>query len=297
MAILRHAVFFQTPIHFQAKKLRAVGRIVIDSFRSIEDLMQKPLEIVVTNDDGIFAPGILALASTAMKIGNVSVIAPDKNWSASGHQKALGRPLRVDPVSFPLDIPAYATDGGPSDCVALAGLGFLDKKIDLVLSGINPTSNVSRDITYSGTVTSALESTIWNMKGIAFSLDAGSIKIKEIDFSETEPMILTVVRTFLQHELPPFTILNVNLPYKVKKPNPDYVITREGSRYYRDELIRQVDPFGKPYYWFGGDPPYGDEEEGTDCGELARGNISITPLQLDLTAEQLIPSLQQWEWK
>lgn len=259
--------------------------------------MENKLEIVVTNDDGITAPGIIALAKVAQKLGNVTVIAPDKNWSASGHQKALGRPLRVEPVSFPVEIPAYATDGGPSDCVALAGLGFLNKKIDLVLSGINPTSNVSRDITYSGTVTSALEATIWEMSGIAFSIDAASTKPKDIDFDHSEPIILNIINTFLTNTLPPFTILNVNIPYAVKKEKPEYVLTRQGERYYRDELVRRVDPFGKPYYWFGGEFPTGDNEEGTDCGEIAHGNISITPLHLDLTAHQLIAPLNEWNWQ
>ncbi len=259
--------------------------------------MKKNLEIVVTNDDGITAPGILALAKAAAKIGSVTVIAPDKNWSASGHQKALGRPLRVEPVAFPLDIPAYATDGGPSDCTALAGLGFLNKKVDLVLSGINPTANVSRDITYSGTVTSALEATIWEMQGIAFSLDAGHIKAKEIDFSAAEPIILNIISTLQENTLPPFTILNVNLPYSVKKDQPEYIVTHSGERIYRDELIRNVDPFGRPYYWFGGEMPHGDQEQGTDCGELTRGNVSITPLTLDLTAYDLIDPLKKWEWK
>lgn len=259
-------------------------------------MIDKPLEIVVTNDDGITAPGILALAKAAVKVGNVTVIAPDKNWSASGHQKSIGRPMRVEPVSFPLDIPAYSVDSGPSDCTALAGLGFLNKKIDLVLSGVNPTANISRDITYSGTVTSALEATIWDMKGIAFSLDAIEKKPIDIDFSITEEIVLHVIKMVRKHDLPPFTILNVNFPEKPAGDHPVYKITRQGSRVYRDELVRRIDPFDRPYYWFGGFPPQGDCDEGTDCGELSRGFVSITPIHLDLTAHQFIPSLEKWDW-
>ncbi|NMB93125.1 MAG: 5'/3'-nucleotidase SurE [Flexilinea flocculi] len=258
--------------------------------------MKDPLEILVTNDDGIHAPGLCALAQAASKIGNVTVIAPDKNWSASGHQKALGRPLRVEQVPFDNGISAYMTDGGPSDCTALVGLGFLKKRVDLVLTGINPTANVSRDITYSGTVTSALEATIWNMKGIAFSIDANEVKPDQIDFSAAKEIIIHVVQTYLKHELPPFTILNVNIPYLPLSQIRGYKITRGGSRYYRDELVSCVDPFGRPYYWFGGLPPYGDEDEGTDCGELSRGYVSITPIHLDLTAYEMMPAIQKWEW-
>ncbi|MHC1772503.1 MAG: 5'/3'-nucleotidase SurE [Flexilinea sp.] len=259
--------------------------------------MGNPIEIVVTNDDGINAPGIRALVEAAKEIGNVTVIAPDKNWSASGHQKALGRPLRVEQVSFPGGIPAFSTDGGPSDCTALAGLGFLKKRIDLILTGINPTANVSRDITYSGTVTSALEATIWDMRGIAFSINASELKPDQIDFTIAKKVVVHTVKTFLNHELPPFTILNVNIPYVSNRQIQGYKITREGSRFYRDELVSCVDPFGRPYYWFGGLPPYGDEDEGTDCGEISRGFVSITPVHLDLTAYETMESIRNWEWE
>ena len=128
------------------------------------------------------APWIALLVETASEFGNVTVIAPDRNWSATGHQKALGRSMRVDPAAPVGGAPAYACDHSPSDCSALAGLGFLNKKIDVVFSGVNPTNNVSRDITYSGTVTAALEATIWGMRAAAFSLDEpGSYLIASAD--------------------------------------------------------------------------------------------------------------------
>ncbi len=254
------------------------------------------MEILITNDDGIYAPGIRALVDAARPLGTVTVIAPDRNWSACGHQKSLGRPLRADPVALFDGIEAYAIDGGPSDCTAMAGLGFLKKKIDLVLSGINPSANVSRDTTYSGTVNAALEATIWDMKGIAFSIDAGSVKPDAVDFSAAQQVVRHTVETFLSNELPPFTVLNVNIPYFPGEAIKGYKVTRSGMRVYRNELDIRIDPFGRPYHWFGGLPPTGDTESGTDCGEIFRGYVSITPVHLDLTAYETMAALEKWNW-
>jgi 5'-nucleotidase len=130
------------------------------------------MHILVTNDDGVFAPGLLALANELRKIGDVSVVAPDRNWSASGHVKTLSRPLRAKKVSLADGSDALACDGAPSDCVALPVLGLLDKPVEMVVSGINPNANLGHDVTYSGTVTAAMEAAIWNLPGIAVSLDA-----------------------------------------------------------------------------------------------------------------------------
>src|SRR4030043_2257066 len=130
------------------------------------------MHILVTNDDGITAPGLLALAKEMRRIGEVSVLAPDHNWSASGHVKTMHRPLRVKETQLADGSPAWASDGAPSDCVALGLLGFIPKKIDLVVSGINPNANIGHDVTYSGTVTAAMEAVIWGIPGIAISLDS-----------------------------------------------------------------------------------------------------------------------------
>ncbi|HQU35505.1 MAG TPA: 5'/3'-nucleotidase SurE, partial [Anaerolineales bacterium] len=128
------------------------------------------MHILVTNDDGVQAPGLLALAQEVRKLGKVTVFAPDKNWSASGHVKTLDRPLRVRETTLADGTSAFMSDGAPSDCVALPLLGFLEEKVDLVVSGINPYSNIGHDVTYSGTVTAAMEAVITGVKGIAFSL-------------------------------------------------------------------------------------------------------------------------------
>src|SRR5919108_832490 len=128
------------------------------------------MHILVTNDDGVQAPGLLALAQAMRQVGDVTVVAPDRNWSASGHVKTLERPIRVTETVLADGTSAYMSDGAPSDCVALPLLGFLETKIDLVVSGINPFSNIGHDVTYSGTVTAAMEAVIAGVPGIAFSL-------------------------------------------------------------------------------------------------------------------------------
>ena len=141
------------------------------------------MHILVTNDDGVQAPGLLALAQALRLLGKVTVFAPDRNWSASGHVKTLDRPLRVRSVQLADDTPAWSCDGAPSDCVALALLGFFDEKIDLVVSGINPQANLGHDVTYSGTVTAAMEAIIWEVPGIAFSLGTNETHREPLDYS------------------------------------------------------------------------------------------------------------------
>lgn len=261
-------------------------------------MTNQPLEIVVTNDDGVTAPWLVLLAETASEFGNVTVIAPDTNRSTCGHQKTLGRPMRVTLVSAVAGRPTFACDTSPSDCSALAGLGFLDKKIDVVFSGVNPAANMSRDVTYSGTVTAALEATIWGLRAAAFSVDNPKGDYAE-ESELIRPYLRRAIRTFLGLELPPFTILNVNFPNPKHLVNreAEFMITTQGERFYRDVLIKNIDPFGRPYYWFGGEIPDGGEERGTDTGEVMAGNISVTPIHLDMTAHQQLAKLRALDWK
>ena len=255
------------------------------------------MHILVTNDDGVQAPGLLALAQAMRQIADVTVFAPDRNWSASGHVKTLERPIRVTETVLADGSPAYMSDGAPSDCVALPLLGFVDK-VDLVVSGINPYSNIGHDVTYSGTVTAAMEAVIAGVPGIAFSL-ASQDKPASVptDYGPAGQIAKNIAQQVLENGLAEGIVLNVNIPYLPVEDMRGIMITRQGLRVYRDALDRRVDPRGRPYYWIGGEAPTGVNEEGTDVGALFAGYISITPLQLDLTNYRAMETLRSWEWK
>ena len=256
------------------------------------------MHILVTNDDGVQAPGLLALAQAMRKLDcTVTVFAPDRNWSASGHVKTLERPLRVHETMLADGTTAFTSDGAPSDCVALPLLGFVDK-VDLVVSGINPFSNIGHDVTYSGTVTAAMEAVITGVPGFAFSLASQDKPANIItDYGPAAEIARRVMEKVMAEGLPKDTLLNVNIPYLSVDAIQGFIITRQGLRVYRDALDRRVDPRGRPYYWIGGEEPTGVNEEGTDVGALAAGYVSITPLQLDLTNYKAMDVLKKWEWK
>lgn len=255
------------------------------------------MHILVTNDDGVYASGLLALAQELRKVGEVSILAPDHNWSASGHVKTLNRPLRAKAVTLADGSSALASDGAPSDCVALALMGVIETPIDLVVSGINPNANIGHDVTYSGTVTAAMEAAIGNVAGIAVSLDAPEFFGGVLDYSTAAIAARRVAQMLFRQSLPKNILLNVNVPYLPVAELKGYRISRQGLRIYRDELVRREDPRGRPYYWIGGEAPTGVDEEGTDFGDLKAGYVSITPIQLDLTAHAMIKSLRGWDWQ
>lgn len=254
------------------------------------------MHIVITNDDGIRAPGIHALAKAARKFGKVTVIAPDRNWSVCGHSKAIGRPLRLDPYDFPEADAAWVSDGSPSDCAAFAGLGFLDEPVDLLLSGINPTPNLSQDATYSGTVMAAAEGTFWNLPSAAISIDGVGIPQNEIDFSPAAFALPGVISFLRENKLPRFTFLNVNCPGLPVDQIRGIRVTRFGTRIYKDVLIRETDPFGRPYFWFGGEHPESEPIEDSDGTTMKQGWISVTPIHQNMTAFQCLDALEQWNW-
>ena len=254
------------------------------------------MHILVTNDDGVTAPGLLALAQEMRPLGQVSVLAPDRNWSASGHVKTLHRPLRVREVRLADGSPAFSSDGAPSDCVALARLGVLPEAYDLVVSGINPNANLGHDVTYSGTVTAAMEAVIWGRPGIAVSLDVPEDAPRPLDYGPAARAARHIVSQVIERGLPEGILLNINVPCLPDESMRGMRITRQGLRLYHDRLDRRLDPRGRPYYWIGGEAPTGVAEEGTDFGALAAGFISVTPLHLDLTAHNARTGLQTWEW-
>jgi len=254
------------------------------------------MHILVTNDDGVQAPGLLALAQEMRKLGKVTVFAPDKNWSASGHVKTMERPLRVQETKLADGTSAFTCDGAPSDCVAIPLLGFLQEDIDLVVAGINPMANVGHDVTYSGTVTAAMEAVITGVKGVAISLDVREEHRSPHDYSTAATVAGRVVEKTIKTNLPKDIVINVNIPYLQMDQLAGYMITRQGLRVYRDELDQRIDPRGKPYFWIGGEAPTGVFEEGTDFGALEDGYVSITPLHLDLTSYKVMETLKDWEF-
>jgi 5'-nucleotidase len=249
------------------------------------------MHILVTNDDGVMAPGLLALAQEMRKLGKVTVLAPDRNWSASGHVKTLDRPLRVKEVQLADNSQAYASDGAPSDCVALAVLGVIPEKIDLVVAGINPNANLGHDVTYSGTVTAAMEAVIWGIPGVAVSLDTPENHLGQVEYGPAARLARQIIEALLEKALPKETLLNINVPALPEEHINGIRITRQGLRVYRDLLVRRADPRGRPYYWIGGEAPTGVPEPGTDFGALSEGFVSVTPLHLDLTDRQMIKTL------
>lgn len=250
--------------------------------------------ILVTNDDGVLAPGLLALAQEMRKLGKVSILAPDRNWSGGGHVKTLDRALRVKEYRLADGSPAFASDGAPSDCVSLGVLGYFKEKIDLVVSGINVGANLGHDVTYSGTVTAAMEAVIMGVPGVAVSLEVLENHLGEMDFQPAAQASRKVVERVLANGLAPVILLNVNVPYLPFEQIKGFLMTRQGLRVYHGRLDERVDPRGKPYYWIGGDAPTGVPERGTDVGALAEGYVSVTPLQLDLTAYRTLSDLNNW---
>jgi 5'-nucleotidase len=252
--------------------------------------------ILVTNDDGIHAPGLPVLAQALRSEGEVTVCVPEHNWSAGGHVKTLHKPLRVWESKLADDSPTLVTSGAPSDCVALAMLGLVPSAVDLVVSGINAGPNLGYDLTYSGTVTAAMEAVINGVPGIAVSLCVPE-SAEECSYQAAAEFTAHAVRTVLRNGLPQGILLNINIPCPSGGKARGLRITKQGLRVYRDELVTRMDPRGKPYYWIGGGPPDGVLEEESDFWAVSRGYISITPVQLDLTAYDTMKSLREWAWE
>lgn len=252
------------------------------------------MHILVTNDDGVQSPGLLALVQEMRKLGPVSVLAPDHNWSASGHVKTMHRPLRVKETRLADGSPALASDGAPSDCVALALLGLVAEPVSLVVSGVNTTANLGHDVTYSGTVTAAMEAAIWGLPAVAVSRNYIEDQAEQIGFEPAARVAARIVQKVIENGLPKNVLLNVNVPALADEQIRGVRITRQGLRVYHDALDRRLDPRGRPYYWIGGEAPTGVPEEGSDVGALADGWVSVTPLHLDLTAYQTIETIAGW---
>lgn len=253
-------------------------------------MTNSPIHILITNDDGVSAPGICTLAQVLRQIAKVTVIAPERNWSASGHVKTMHKPLRIFDSNLADGSPAMVTNGAPSDAIALGLMGIVED-VDLVISGINSGENVGHDLTYSGTVTAAMEGIIFGVPALAVSLYSHR---QDADYQPAAAFALQLAQQVLDKGLPSKTLLNVNVPDLPADEIKGVQVTRMGQRVYRDVLIKREDPLGRPYYWIGGEVPTGQAIEGTDFGALHDGYISVTPIQLDFTAHEYLTELAAW---
>jgi 5'-nucleotidase len=259
--------------------------------RRLDDWTRRP-RILVTNDDGIESRGLLALKQALDPIGNVTVVAPDTNQSAVGHQKTLMRPLRVRERILGDGSTGYSVDGSPTDAVSLAFLGYFDESFDLVAAGINYGANLGDDITYSGTVSAAMEGVINDCPSFAISQEY----YEHPDFTLAARAATIVARNILEHGLADGELVNVNVPACPADACEGFEVTRLGKRIYQDELVERRDPRGIPYYWIGGPPPSGVAEPGTDFHAIVSRRIAITPIHLDLTGLRLLKRLRSWTW-
>jgi 5'-nucleotidase len=249
--------------------------------------------ILVTNDDGIESRGLLVLKQALEPIGDVFILAPETNQSAVGHSMTFMRPLRVRERVLDDGSAGWSVDGSPTDAVGLAFLGYFGVSFDLVASGINYGANLGDDITYSGTVGAAMESVLSGCPAFAISQEFSG----EPDFELARQVAALVAQNILEHGLGSGELLNVNVPSLSAEEFSGIELTRMGKRVYQDQLLERLDPRGTPYYWFGGPPPTGLAEPGTDFHAVVNGRVAITPIQLDLTARRLLERIKGWDWR
>jgi 5'-nucleotidase len=244
------------------------------------------MKILITNDDGVFSEGLRTLADTMKALGEVFVMAPDRERSAAAHSLTLHRPLRVEEVAPQV----YAADGTPVDCVNLAVYGVLKGHPDIVISGINKGPNLGEDLVYSGTVSAAFEATFLGIPAFAISLAAR----KDFRYQGAANFALKVAAHILQKGLPKDTFLNINVPNVEEDEIRAYKITHQGKRVFEDAVVEKVDPRGKKYYWIGGGDQGFQEIAGTDYHAVANHYISITPLCVDFTNHSAMEELEGW---
>jgi 5'-nucleotidase len=280
------------PGHGAAERVIPHTRATPRQAKPLDEWETRP-RIRVTNDDGIESKGLLALKQALDPIGDVYVMAPDTNQSAVGHSMTFMRPLRVRERTLDDGSTGWSVDGSPTDAVSLAFLGYFGKSFDLVASGINYGANIGDDITYSGTVGAAMEAVLSGCPAFAMSqvIENGS------DFELAGRVAALVARNVLEHGLGEGELLNVNVPATDDREPEGIQLTRMGKRVYQDKLLERLDPRGTPYYWFGGPPPTGVSEPGTDFHAVAPGHVAITPIKLDLTDRTLLDRLHGWRWR
>ncbi len=243
------------------------------------------LNILLSNDDGINAEGLIVLEKIVRSMGhNVFIVAPDKNQSATSHSLTLTKPLRINEISKN----KWETTGTPTDCVLIATHGLINEKMDMIISGINHGPNMGEDILYSGTVAAAMEGHLMGVPAIAISLAT----YNEKDFTNCKNVIIPIIDFILNLDNKRIFI-NVNIPNIKNKKINGIKITELGSRVYSDILIEKSDPRGKKYYWIGGSEPTYEDIEGTDFEAIANNYISITPLHTNLTDKDAMTTIRE----
>ena len=256
--------------------------------------MKKPL-ILVTNDDGINAPGIRTLISVVKNIGDVIVVAPDSPQSGMGHAITINSTLhssRITPKNS--EIIEYSCSGTPADCVKLAINELMPRKPDLCVSGINHGSNSSINVIYSGTMSAAIEAGIEGVPAVGFSLLDYSWNA---DFSQSKDFIRKITLNALDNGIPKGVVLNVNIPAVKKSDIKGVKICRQAMAYWVEEFDKRKNPLGQEYYWLTGKFVNKDQGEDTDEWALKNNYISIVPVEFDLTAHHAIQGLNEWDFK
>ena len=248
--------------------------------------------IIITNDDGIHAEGLLELRRALSDMGNVIVVAPDRPRSGCGHSVTLHKPLRMERARMADGEYGYASNGTPSDCVSLGVRDLAKGDVSLVVSGINRGPNLGHDLTYSGTVSAAMEGAMMGVPSFAISLAVETAE--EVDYAAAADFARRLAEEIVVRGLPADVFLNVNVPAVPRGRIRGVEITRQGDRRYPGKIEKRVDPGGRRYYWIGGDIPSSLMEEGTDVKAVADHKISVTPIHLDLTAYSAMKLLNEW---
>ncbi|MDD2894305.1 MAG: 5'/3'-nucleotidase SurE [Halothiobacillaceae bacterium] len=244
------------------------------------------MNILISNDDGVYSPGIRALLDAMRPLGQVTIVAPDRDRSGASNSLTLARPLRPRLIEPGI----WSVDGTPTDCVHLALTGLLDFKPDIVISGINHGANMGDDVLYSGTVAAATEGRSLGLPAIALSMDAHEPQ----HLATAGRAAQTLVQSIATHCLPPDTLLNVNIPDRPWAEIQGLRATRLGKRHPSAPMVPGLDPRGKPIYWVGPAGAAADEGEGTDFSAVREGWVSVTPIHFDMTRYEALTGLAGW---
>ena len=244
------------------------------------------MRILVSNDDGYQAPGLLRLAAALGEVATITVVAPDRDRSGASNSLSLKNPLYVTQHAHDF----YSVEGTPTDCVHVAITGLLDQEPDMVVSGINSGANLGDDVIYSGTVAAAMEGRFLGLSAMAISQAA----LHPQHFDTAARVALQLVRYVREHPLPTDIILNVNVPDRPWADLAGFQVTRLGHRHKAEPVIKTADPRGRPIYWIGPSGPEQDAGPGTDFHAIHAGYVSVTPLQADLTHHRMLSRLADW---